>query len=455
MTQKLNEEIPFERLNWFIRLRWAAIVMGGVILWLGPMIAPVQIQWLKISCCFLLLAVLNVFYIAWVGRLKRSTASLPVIASQVEKFFHVQMIADLIIMTLMLYFNGGADNPLLLFYLFHLTISSIVFPTSKSLGYAILALCLPWLLYFLEPSIHASGGDLWKGTSDSWDMAERSILLAYSITVVGLWYFLSRLARDLRAQQKALKETGEQLLQANEELKQLDVYKNKFLRQVVHQLKNPAIEMDFDLSAVDKAIPKKNEKTTQAIQTAKKRVWSLLELIDDLVWLSRTQVLEMPMKRESLELYQLLLKRVQSMEGEAKKKELLFQLHGDPQVRLKADKDAMGRVVDNLLSNAVKYTPEGRSPILVEFKTQGDWLILAVEDQGIGIPPKQQKSLFEEFFRASNARTAEKFGTGLGLSIVKQILQWHGGRVHLTSEPKKGTRVETWWPLLDPDEPQR
>ncbi len=206
--------------------------------------------------------------------------------------------------------------------------------------------------------------------------------------------------------------------------------------------------MDFDLTAIEQSMPKATEKTETAIKTAKKRVWSLLELIDDLVWLSKTNVEEMPFKKEKVDVYEVLLTRVQHHEAEARQKGLELQLHGDPQIHLEADREALDRVVENLLSNSLKYSEEGKSPILVEFKRNGEWMVLTVEDKGIGIPAKQQKRLFEQFFRATNAKSREKFGTGLGLSIVREIIQWHGGKVSVESEPKKGTRIETWWPLL-------
>jgi signal transduction histidine kinase len=113
---------------------------------------------------------------------------------------------------------------------------------------------------------------------------------------------------------------------------------------------------------------------------------------------------------------------------------------------LSADQESFQKVADNLIANAVQYTPEGWGDILVEFKIEGDWMEFAVEDHGIGISPKNQKNLFQEFYRGPNAKRQEKFGTGLGLSIVKSIIDLHGGKVQVSSELKKGTRVDTWWP---------
>jgi signal transduction histidine kinase len=442
----MNTDYSAQRLLWFIHLRWAAVLGGCFIVGLGAVVGPSHLFLPPLLGSLVLLGLLNGTYqILW-NRWSKASLKSEELEGRIHRLFHIQMILDFLVLTFMLVVSGGVENPLFLFYFFHLAISTILFPVWESLGYAFLALVLPWLMYlFLTP---ISGiGNPWPVLSGEWELWLKSVLAAYSITVAGLWFFLTRLASDLRLKQSNLEDVTQKLSAANENLKQVDVYKNQFLRQVVFQLKGPAIDMDFDLSAIEQSLPKRGEKTDMALRTAKKRVWSLLELIDDLVWLSKTNVEEMPFKKERVDVYEVLLKRIQNHEAEARLKGLDLQLHGDPQIRLEADRDALDRVVENLLSNSLKYSEVGKGPILVEFKRSGEWMVLTIEDKGIGIPAKQQKRLFEQFFRATNAKTREKFGTGLGLSIVREILQWHGGKVAVESEPKKGTRVETWWPL--------
>ena len=443
---QFEEEIHAGRLSWFIRLRWAAVAGGAAILLVGPLVIPLDIKYGKLVPCVLALGILNAAYLIYWKRTKSSTTYGEQLAAKARTLFHLQMILDLFLLTLMLLFSGGAENPLILFYLFHLAISAMIFSVGESLFYAGLALGLPWLLYFTE-HLGSFSESLWEGMAGLSRVHERSILWAYSIAVAGLWFFLSRLATDLRVKERDLRVTGDKLFVANEELKQMDLFKDRFLRQVVFQLKSPTIEMDFDLSAAEKAVTPKGGKALEAIQMAKKRVWSLLELIEDLVWLSRLEVQDIPFHKEWIEVYEALLKRVQVLEDQARQKGIEFKLHGDPQVRLRADKEAFDRVADNLLSNAIKYTPEGKSQVVVDFQVSENWLVMTVQDEGIGIPPKQQKKIFEEFFRASNAKTLDKFGTGLGLSIVKRVMDWHGGKVSLSGEPQQGTKVETWWPL--------
>ena len=441
-----NPEIQQQRLSWFINLRWIAVAGGFAILLLGPSLLPLDIRYGELLPCVAALGLFNVGYLFYWRNIQYSSLSPERMAFRTRGLLHFQMIADLFLLTLMLFLSGGAENPIVFFYLFHLAISAILFTTVESLFYAGLALGLPWLLYFLQ-RLGPRGASIWEGMAGLSQVHEKFILWAYSAAVAGLWFFLSRLASELHFRERSLRETGEQLHKANEQLKQLDEYKNHFLRQVIYKLKSPAIDMDFDLSQVEKDLSRKNVKALDAVQAAKKRVWALLELIEDLTWLSRAGVGDMPFQKEWIDVYELVLHRIQNFEKSAGEKGISFKLHGDPQLRLKADPQAFGKVAENLLSNAVKYTPAGFHPVVVELKVSEGWLVLTVQDEGIGIPPKQQKRIFDDFFRASNAKSHEKFGTGLGLSIVKRIVDGHGGRVVLASSPQEGTKVEAWWPL--------
>ena len=95
-------------------------------------------------------------------------------------------------------------------------------------------------------------------------------------------------------------------------------------------------------------------------------------------------------------------------------------------------------MITNLLFNAVKYTPENKT-VRLEAKCFDDHVQIDIIDTGIGIPAEDLESVFEEFFRAGNARKNEKDGTGLGLSIVKQIVERHGGEISVQSAEGRGS----------------
>jgi signal transduction histidine kinase len=95
-------------------------------------------------------------------------------------------------------------------------------------------------------------------------------------------------------------------------------------------------------------------------------------------------------------------------------------------------------MITNLLFNAVKYTPENKT-VRLEAKCFEEQVRIDIIDTGIGIPAEDLESVFEEFFRAGNARKNEKDGTGLGLSIVKQIVERHGGEISVQSLEGQGS----------------
>jgi signal transduction histidine kinase len=109
----------------------------------------------------------------------------------------------------------------------------------------------------------------------------------------------------------------------------------------------------------------------------------------------------------------------------------------------------LGQVVDNLISNAIKYTQEG-GWIAVSADVEDGYVVVRVEDNGIGIPPADQPYVFDRFYRVESERTADISGTGLGLAIVKTAIEKHKGRVWVESKPGKGSAFCFVLPALPP-----
>jgi signal transduction histidine kinase len=109
----------------------------------------------------------------------------------------------------------------------------------------------------------------------------------------------------------------------------------------------------------------------------------------------------------------------------------------------------IGRVLENLVGNAIKYAPDGSS-IVVGATVDGDWLVVTVDDEGVGIPDGEHSLVLEPFHRAWNVRESRIPGTGLGLYICRRLVEAHGGRLSLGNRPdgRQGTRVAFSLPLL-------
>jgi signal transduction histidine kinase len=115
---------------------------------------------------------------------------------------------------------------------------------------------------------------------------------------------------------------------------------------------------------------------------------------------------------------------------------------------IEVDAGRVGRVLENLVGNALKYAP-GDTPIVIGARVEGDWLLVTVDDQGVGIPAPERPLVAEPFHRASNVRESQIPGTGLGLYICRRLVEAHGGRISFGDRPGgSGTRVTFSLPLL-------
>ncbi len=122
---------------------------------------------------------------------------------------------------------------------------------------------------------------------------------------------------------------------------------------------------------------------------------------------------------------------------QASEKGLRLESDGSELPMIAGDEVKLTWALSNLIANAIRYTPSGGT-VRIETDAKDGTLLLAVSDTGPGIPPEQQDKIFERFSQPANA--GEAGAAGLGLAIVRDVVQAHGGRIHLDSAVGKGTR---------------
>jgi signal transduction histidine kinase len=246
---------------------------------------------------------------------------------------------------------------------------------------------------------------------------------------------------------------------AYQAVEKLDATKSNFIQIVTHELRSPVSVTQSLLRTLTAGYagaittPQKD-----ILQRAARRVEFLQKLIDDLLDLAagKTDIRDYE-KMESVSVLICVERVVKRFELIAREKNLTFDMQTTSPDRypvVMATVDGLDRILDNLISNAIKYTPRnGR--VTVAVLCTNEEVQIAVEDTGIGIPEEAISHIFEEFYRASNAREIEHEGTGLGLTIVKDIVTRFGGWISVDGEPGTGSRFTVTLPLAVDAEPEK
>jgi two-component system, OmpR family, phosphate regulon sensor histidine kinase PhoR len=233
---------------------------------------------------------------------------------------------------------------------------------------------------------------------------------------------------------------GEERLVA--ELKSLDRAKAIFLASASHDLLTPltSIVSYVELLSDSEAglVPSAQARMLDAVDRNTRR---LKTMIEDMLTISKIELGAFSSRLRPLDLTSLVPAAADVIRPSAAARGLKFEIScPDQGLMVEGDPEQLDRVLINLLSNAVKYTPSGGS-IALSVVREGNSAVLTVADTGIGIPEKDQDSLFSRFFRASNAVELAIPGSGLGLSIVRTIVANHHADLSVESAQDRGTKV--------------
>lgn len=265
------------------------------------------------------------------------------------------------------------------------------------------------------------------------------------------WWNL-QLKNEVKKATEKLRRTNDKLNKANRKLQELDNMKSDFMRKMEHGSRSHLAIIKSCLSlALREHYSELNEQQKDLIKTAERRSSMMLELLDDILLLSYRKSTGAVYQMESVQFEDIMQKVIDDIRAQAQKKNIMIdiQISSDfPQVL--AERKALYEVFSNLLNNAVKYTRE-HGAINVSAKQKRGSIEIDVSDTGIGIASEDLPKIFDEFYRAPNARSYKIEGTGLGLAIVKEIVEAHHGRLKVQSELEKGS---TFTVLLPKERPK-
>ncbi|MFC1918802.1 sensor histidine kinase, partial [Chloroflexota bacterium] len=229
----------------------------------------------------------------------------------------------------------------------------------------------------------------------------------------------------------------------SEDIAHLEEERNRFLRflsMAAHDLKAPLTAIQSFLWVILGGLAGEiNDKQRHMLERSSLRIKELLDLISDLLDISRIESQRIVQELEEVYLHQVIGDCCDDLQNLAEEKGLKLELELPPDLPgIQGSEVQLKQVMTNLLNNAICYTPEGA--ITVRMQEMEKEVQVEVIDTGVGIPAGDVPMVFEEFFRAGNVETK---GTGLGLSITKRIVEAHGGKIWAESpcfETNKGSK---------------
>ncbi len=259
-------------------------------------------------------------------------------------------------------------------------------------------------------------------------------------------------ARLTLRQLQFAEELSEKVSAATARLRELDQAKTEFLSVVSHELRTPLTALQgFSELLLRSAVPP--DRAHRCLVYLHTEACALGRTVGELLDLSRIEAgRPVELRPERVDLDELMERNVELFAAEHREHRFRWTARG-PEVALRADPDALDRMVKNLMSNAVKYSPRGGrvSISACPAADQPGMIELAVEDDGVGIPADQLPRIFDKYVRVSHPETTAARGLGLGLSLVKALAEAHGGRVEVDSLPGKGSRFRLLLPGPDRD----
>ena len=222
-------------------------------------------------------------------------------------------------------------------------------------------------------------------------------------------------------------------------LRKLERTREEFVANVSHELRTPlSLIKGYTETLLDGA-QANPEVASKFLQTIDRNAERLKLLIEDLLTISELESGRMRLQTETLALQPLVTKLLDDFKPRASSRGITL-VNELPVLAAQADPNRIQQVLSNLVDNAIKYGRADGTVTLTGRAAAADMIELCVADDGPGIPPEACERVFERFYRVDKARSREQGGTGLGLSIVKHIVQSHGGKVWVESEPGHGCR---------------
>ncbi len=251
--------------------------------------------------------------------------------------------------------------------------------------------------------------------------------------------------KELAQANISLENQAQELAKANQRLQGLDELKSKLVSDVSHELLTPISNLSIYLEMLEEGDPKKTLRYRSVLREEAKRLEKLVSNILDLSRMENgTTAMEFQVRDVDGIIRQVVL--ANQLRAEAKGLELKYH----PKVKtlnIPVIEKQLTRALSNLVDNAVNYTEAGEVIVSTSLNDAKEQIIIEVSDTGMGINKEDAEHVFDRFYRGRQASQSTLPGTGLGLAITKEIVERHGGSIHLQSKVGKGSTFTVYLPI--------
>lgn len=428
-------ELP-RRLRQYINLRWLAIaaIVAIVILTRGPLrigypLGPV------LGTVGVLFAY-NLVFFWWAQRKPSVELTSGILVQQARRFANVQIVVDLLTLTILIHYTGGVENPFLLYYFVHIGFASILLPAQDTYRATALAISLFALLVGAEyarwiPHVHLEGFLPVELTHQGKFVL--AVLVAFGSTLSLVSLVATRIVAELRRRREEQTRTRKrELEQTRAELKELDRMRTFFLALASHDLKTPlAVVVNYIQTILDGYVGEVELNQRRWLERSLARLEDMIQLINDFLDVSQLDEERIKAEIEPTCMAKIAREALELVEVRARERSVSLKNDIPPDLpRIHGSPKRIRRLLVNLLDNGIKFTPNGGEVTLVLADDVGE-VRIEVTDTGSGIPPHYLPHIFEDYFRVRRREFVP--GAGIGLSTARRIVEAHGGKIWVES----------------------
>jgi signal transduction histidine kinase len=434
---------------WFIKLRYSAVVMLFLFLYFSKYF--LDISFTQTQQKAIIIISISILTYNLIFHFLRQYVKFDKDKFNPLHLSILQMISDLMALLLIVYYTGSVESPLLLFFVFHMIVGSLILPGFIIYLFAFSVIACVWVFtigeyYLIIPHNHISG---FLPIS-----LHQNLNYVLSVNIgFGFMVFMIVLIANKMANQLFRRE--QQLLESIDKINAAEKEKQKYISGIVHEIKTPlaAVHSYLDL-VLQKFLGPLDEVVEEKLVRARRRSDEAIELINNVLKISKLKIDDSFIKEE-VDIASILARAIKSAKVNAEAKGVKLALKNNRKEKRKIEGDPLliQIALSNIINNAIKYNNmDGVVEITID--EEKDNLIIKVCDSGVGIPKEEIDKIFTDFFRASNIKHSGLEGSGLGLSVVKQIVERHRGTInvqspsHLSTSKYPGTSVKITLPFL-------